>query len=202
MAVATLGPEEPAATTMVELGSVGSAPAAPAELVVPAASATEAGCTTLAKSLSQARRVASLPIKPLVAPAVPGEPVEPGEMTYPDEAAKATDAAAKFTAVAEKYSSTNPGRLARYYAALGGDGEFPAVSCNAPWVSVVIEADGGLRPCFFHRTIDNIRARSLADIIRDDLGAFRRSLDVAGDPVCQRCVCSLNTSWRSAPWLQ
>jgi len=53
-----------------------------------------------------------------VGPAVPGEPVEPGEMTYPDETAKATDAAAKFTAVAEKYSSTNPGRLARYYAAL------------------------------------------------------------------------------------
>jgi predicted negative regulator of RcsB-dependent stress response len=53
-----------------------------------------------------------------VGPATPGEPVEPGEMTYPDEAAKSTDAAAKFTAVANKYSSTNPGRLARYYAAL------------------------------------------------------------------------------------
>lgn len=53
-----------------------------------------------------------------VGPAIPGEPVDPGEMTYPDETAKATDAAAKFTAVAEKYSSTNPGRLARYYVAL------------------------------------------------------------------------------------
>jgi predicted negative regulator of RcsB-dependent stress response len=53
-----------------------------------------------------------------VGPATPGEPVEPGEMAYPDEAAKSTDAAAKFTAVANKYSSTNPGRLARYYAAL------------------------------------------------------------------------------------
>jgi MoaA/NifB/PqqE/SkfB family radical SAM enzyme len=91
-------------------------------------------------------------------------------------------------------------RLPRYYAALAGDGEFPAVSCNAPWVSVVIEADGGVRPCFFHRTIGNIRERPLPDIIRDDLGAFRRSLDVAGDPVCQRCVCSLKASWRSAPW--
>ena len=91
-------------------------------------------------------------------------------------------------------------RLPRYYAALAGDGEFPAVSCNAPWVSVVIEADGRVRPCFFHRSIGNIRERPLAAIVRDDLGAFRRSLRVAGDPVCQRCVCSLKTSWRSAPW--
>jgi MoaA/NifB/PqqE/SkfB family radical SAM enzyme len=91
-------------------------------------------------------------------------------------------------------------RLPRYYAALAGDGEFPAVSCNAPWVSVVIEADGGVRPCFFHRTIGNIRERTLSAIVKDDLGAFRRSLDVAADPVCQRCVCSLKVSWRSAPW--
>jgi MoaA/NifB/PqqE/SkfB family radical SAM enzyme len=91
-------------------------------------------------------------------------------------------------------------RLPRYYAALAGEGEFPAVSCNAPWVSVVIEADGGVRPCFFHRTIGNIRERPLPAIVRDDLSAFRRSLDVAGDPVCQRCVCSLKAGWRSAPW--
>ena len=47
-----------------------------------------------------------------------GEPVDPGEMSYPDETAKSTDAVAKFTKVADKYPSTNPGRLARYYAAL------------------------------------------------------------------------------------
>ena len=53
-----------------------------------------------------------------VGPAAPGEPVDPGEMSYPDETAKSTDAVAKFTKVADKYPSTNPGRLARYYAAL------------------------------------------------------------------------------------
>jgi len=53
-----------------------------------------------------------------VGPATPGELVEPGEAIYPDETAKSNDAATKFLAVAEKYSSTNPGRLARYYAAL------------------------------------------------------------------------------------
>jgi predicted negative regulator of RcsB-dependent stress response len=53
-----------------------------------------------------------------VGPAAPGEQVDPSEMTYPDEAAKSNDALAKFTKVADKYASTNPGRLARYYAAL------------------------------------------------------------------------------------
>jgi MoaA/NifB/PqqE/SkfB family radical SAM enzyme len=91
-------------------------------------------------------------------------------------------------------------RLPRYYAALAGDGEFPAVSCNAPWVSVMIEANGGVRPCFFHRTIGNIRDRPLPVIVRSDLAAFRRSLDVAEDPVCQRCVCSLKARGRGAPW--
>ena len=41
-------------------------------------------------------------------------------------------------------------RLPRYYAALRGDEPFPHVSCNAPWVSVVVEANGSVRPCFFH----------------------------------------------------
>jgi len=47
-----------------------------------------------------------------------GEAVEPGELTYSDEAARAQDATVKFGAVADKYPNTNPGKLARYYAAL------------------------------------------------------------------------------------
>jgi predicted negative regulator of RcsB-dependent stress response len=46
------------------------------------------------------------------------EPAEPGEASYPDEAARSKDAAQKFAGVADKYPNTNPGRLARYYAAL------------------------------------------------------------------------------------
>src|SRR5262249_40640791 len=53
-----------------------------------------------------------------VGPPIPGEPVDPGEMTYPDETTKAVDAARKFSVVADKYPSTNPGRMARYYLAL------------------------------------------------------------------------------------
>jgi MoaA/NifB/PqqE/SkfB family radical SAM enzyme len=91
-------------------------------------------------------------------------------------------------------------RLPRYYAALAGDGSFPAVTCNAPWVSVVIEANGAVRPCFFHGAIGNIRQTPLDEIVGRDLRAFRRSFDVSGNAVCQRCVCSLNASWRHAPW--
>ena len=46
------------------------------------------------------------------------DPNDPGEPFYPTETARAEDAAQKFSAVAEKYPSTNPGRLATYYAAL------------------------------------------------------------------------------------
>jgi predicted negative regulator of RcsB-dependent stress response len=53
-----------------------------------------------------------------VGPAPAAEPAEPGEVTYPDEAARSNDAVQKFTSVADKYPSTNPGRLARYYSAL------------------------------------------------------------------------------------
>jgi predicted negative regulator of RcsB-dependent stress response len=46
------------------------------------------------------------------------DPSDPGETLYPTEEARATDAAQKFSEVARKYPSTNPGRLATYYAAL------------------------------------------------------------------------------------
>ena len=46
------------------------------------------------------------------------DPAEPNEPFYPDEPARVRDALQKFTKAADKYPSTNPGRLARYYAAL------------------------------------------------------------------------------------
>jgi predicted negative regulator of RcsB-dependent stress response len=46
------------------------------------------------------------------------DPSDPTEPVYSDEAARAQDASVKFLAVANKYPSTNPGKLARYYAAL------------------------------------------------------------------------------------
>jgi predicted negative regulator of RcsB-dependent stress response len=46
------------------------------------------------------------------------DPAEPNEPFYPDESARLQDALQKFTKVADKYTSTNPGKLARYYSAL------------------------------------------------------------------------------------
>ena len=95
-------------------------------------------------------------------------------------------------------------RLPKYYAALHADAAavstFPPVACNAPWVSVVLEADGSVRPCFFHEAIGNVRRAPLASILTDNLRVFRRGLDVSTNAVCRRCVCSLRTGWRSAPW--
>ena len=46
------------------------------------------------------------------------DPLEPGEPSFPDEASRAREASRKFIEVANKYPSTNPGKLARYYYAL------------------------------------------------------------------------------------
>ena len=48
----------------------------------------------------------------------PGEPAEPGEITYIDEKNKYGDAERKFLQVAAQYGRTRPGQIARYYAAL------------------------------------------------------------------------------------
>jgi MoaA/NifB/PqqE/SkfB family radical SAM enzyme len=83
-------------------------------------------------------------------------------------------------------------RLPSYFAALNADGDFPQNTCNAPWVSTVVEADGTVRPCFFHRSLGNIHERALDDILNsDDAIEFRRQLDVRRDPVCRKCVCTL-----------
>jgi MoaA/NifB/PqqE/SkfB family radical SAM enzyme len=91
-------------------------------------------------------------------------------------------------------------RLPQYYAALAGLAPFPSVSCNAPYMSAVIEADGSVRPCFFHQTVGSVRLEPLASIVKRNLPAFRENLAIGSNPVCTRCVCSMKAGWRSAPW--
>jgi Fe-coproporphyrin III synthase len=65
--------------------------------------------------------------------------------------------------------------------------------CNAPWVSTVMEVDGTLRPCFFHPPVASTANATLEEALNSQLAqAFRSQLDVASNPICQRCVCSLN----------
>jgi len=83
-------------------------------------------------------------------------------------------------------------RIVRSFRAHLGQTSPEAPRCNAPWVSAVVESDGTVRPCFFHGPIGNIHERPLAEVVNGAAGVeFRRRLDVAADPVCRRCVCSL-----------
>jgi MoaA/NifB/PqqE/SkfB family radical SAM enzyme len=85
-------------------------------------------------------------------------------------------------------------RIADHFRAHFGLSQPVAPVCNAPWVSVVIETDGVVRPCFFHPPIGKLDAgMSLANVINGPAAvAFRKNLDVASNPTCKRCVCSLN----------
>lgn len=81
-------------------------------------------------------------------------------------------------------------RIPQYYRAVTGRAALPAVSCNAPWVSVVIETDGQVRPCFFHDAYP--QQGDLGETLNSDAALdFRRALDVTADPTCARCVCTL-----------
>lgn len=82
-------------------------------------------------------------------------------------------------------------RIEAHYRARLGLGEPPPVRCNAPEHSAVIEADGGLRPCFFIAGAgglvdgDLVEALNLAPQRR-----LREAIRVGERPECARCVCA------------
>ena len=90
-------------------------------------------------------------------------------------------------------------KIYEYYAAFFNLGPFPFKKCNAPWVSTVIEADGTVRPCFFHEPMGNIRNSSLEKILnsREAIG-FRKNLDIDTNSTCTKCVCYLNLPPRAS----
>ena len=86
-------------------------------------------------------------------------------------------------------------KIHQYYSACYGLNPFPYKKCNAPWVSTVIEADGQVRPCFFHAPLGNIREKGLDQILNsDDSVRFRKELNMDNNPTCMKCVCYLNLS--------
>ena len=83
-------------------------------------------------------------------------------------------------------------RIVQHFRAGLGQLQAVAPRCNAPWVSAVIEADGLVRPCFFHRPLGNTRDGTLLEILNSPQALqFRKTLDIATDPICRQCVCSL-----------
>jgi MoaA/NifB/PqqE/SkfB family radical SAM enzyme len=65
--------------------------------------------------------------------------------------------------------------------------------CNAPWVSAVLEVDGSVRPCFFHKKLGDVQGKTLEQVMNgEEARTFRTSLKVSENSICQRCVCSLH----------
>lgn len=93
------------------------------------------------------------------------------------------------------YISESPEKLRRivfHFRAHLGQVRATAPRCNAPWVSAVIEADGAVRPCFFQPALGNIHDGALLDVLNSEQAVrFRETLDVATNPLCKTCVCSL-----------
>ena len=83
-------------------------------------------------------------------------------------------------------------RLVSHFRACQGLESHVAPRCNAPWVSAVLEPDGAVRPCFFQPAIGNLADGTLAEVLNSPAAvSFRERLDIASNPICQRCVCSL-----------
>lgn len=99
-------------------------------------------------------------------------------------------------AITTKFIAESPAKLRRIVRRFRehlGDVSPESPICNAPWVSAVVEVDGSVRPCFFHRKVGNTVQDSLEAAINSEQALkFRSTLNVAENPICRRCVCSLN----------
>ncbi|HYO88185.1 MAG TPA: radical SAM/SPASM domain-containing protein [Candidatus Limnocylindrales bacterium] len=83
--------------------------------------------------------------------------------------------------------------MAAYFRALAGEGAFPAVRCNAPHTSAVVEVDGTLRPCYFLPAVGkSANGSGLAGALNTpEAIAMRRAYRAGERPECGRCVCPL-----------
>jgi len=95
-----------------------------------------------------------------------------------------------------KFVAENPDKIRKivqHYQSLLGLAPPPEIRCNAPWVSAVIETNGDVLPCFFHKSMGNIADASITEIINsEEAVSFRKSLDIEKNPICQNCVCYLS----------
>jgi Fe-coproporphyrin III synthase len=89
-------------------------------------------------------------------------------------------------------------KIHQYYSAHHKLTSFPEKKCNAPWVSAVVEADGSVRPCFFHDTLGSIKENSLEEILNNsNAHSYRKNLDTQKNTTCVKCVCYLNLAPRN-----
>jgi len=97
-----------------------------------------------------------------------------------------------------RFIAESPAKLRRirdYFAALCGIGAFPAVRCNAPEFSAVVDVDGRVAPCFFIPAAPLApRAPDLvASLASEPARALRAAVRAGERHECAKCVCSM---WR------
>jgi Fe-coproporphyrin III synthase len=94
-----------------------------------------------------------------------------------------------------KFIAESPAKMMRvvqYYRAINGEGNFSGAVCNAPWVSAVVESNGDVLPCFFHKPYGNIYDDDFTTVINSRKAVdFRKNLHMDTDAICKKCVCSL-----------
>ncbi len=86
--------------------------------------------------------------------------------------------------------------IAAYFSAVCGQGAYPAVRCNAPEFSAVVDAKGRVSPCFFIPGPPTARldAAGLCGALNQDASlAQRREIRAGAAAECRTCVCAL---WR------
>ncbi len=88
-------------------------------------------------------------------------------------------------------------RLYHYFAAVRGQGTYPAVRCNAPEFSAVVDARGAVRPCFFIPGTPMARVDEQGDLAAvlntAAMAALRAEIGAGARRECATCVCPL---WR------
>jgi MoaA/NifB/PqqE/SkfB family radical SAM enzyme len=101
-------------------------------------------------------------------------------------------------------SPSKLGRILDYFTAVCGLGPYPPVRCNAPEFSAVVDARGGVQPCFFIPGPPRADGEPLDDEMRADLARMLNRPAMVGlreevrrrrRPECATCVCSM---WREA----
>jgi MoaA/NifB/PqqE/SkfB family radical SAM enzyme len=86
-------------------------------------------------------------------------------------------------------------RILEYFGALRGRGVYPEVRCNAPEFSAVVDARGGVQPCYFIRGPqpasgdEGLRAR----LESGPMSKLRADIRSGKRAECKTCVCSM---WR------
>jgi MoaA/NifB/PqqE/SkfB family radical SAM enzyme len=86
-------------------------------------------------------------------------------------------------------------RILQYFGAVRGQSSYPAVHCNAPEFSAVIDATGHARPCFFiPGTPDAVVHGDFAKALNNDgMRQLRAAIRAGERRECATCVCPL---WR------